>query len=42
MPRSEQKQKAGQIESVIEYARARLTAEQRDQAEPLLLSLIHI
>ena len=36
MPRSEQKQKAGQIESVIEYARARLTAEQRDQAEPLL------
>ena len=36
MPRSEQKQKAGQIESVIEYARSRLTAEQRDQAEPLL------
>ncbi|HEV8096033.1 MAG TPA: NAD-glutamate dehydrogenase [Burkholderiales bacterium] len=36
MPRSEQKQKAGQIESVIEYARARLSAEQRDQADPLL------
>ena len=33
MPRSEQKQKAGQIESVIEYAHARLSAEQRDQAD---------
>jgi glutamate dehydrogenase len=36
MPRSEQKQKAGQIESVIEYAHARLSAEQRDQADALL------
>ncbi|MGH8676480.1 MAG: NAD-glutamate dehydrogenase, partial [Burkholderiales bacterium] len=36
MAKSEEQQKAGQIESVIEYARARLSPEQRDQAEPLL------
>ena len=36
VPRPEQQKKAGQIESVIEHARARLPAEQRDQADPLL------
>ena len=36
MTRPEQQKKAGQIEAVIEYARARLPAEQREQADPLL------
>ncbi len=36
MPRSEEKQKAGLIESLIEYARARLAQDQRAQVEPLL------
>jgi glutamate dehydrogenase len=36
MAKTEQQQKAGQIEGVIEYARARLSPEQRDHAEPLL------
>ena len=36
LPKPEQQKKASQIESVIEYARARLPAEQREQADPLL------
>jgi len=36
MAKSEEQQKPGLIESVIEYARTHLAAEQRDQAEPLL------
>ncbi|HTN26949.1 MAG TPA: NAD-glutamate dehydrogenase [Burkholderiales bacterium] len=35
-PRPEQQKKAGQIETVIDYARSRLPSEQRDQADPLL------
>ena len=39
-PKPEQQKKAGQIESVIEYARTRLPAEQRDQADPLLRAYV--
>src|SRR6185503_1281746 len=36
LSKPEQQKKASQIEAVIEYARSRLPAEQREQADPLL------